>query len=80
MPRETFRLAVFLKDCGTMQYDWIIGQGTKMQIDEGRVYYINTRRVHRTVSWARESIHLIMNIPFTTQNVATVLDNLEHSH
>jgi len=80
MPRETFRLAVFLKDCGTMQYDWIIGQGTKMQIDEGRVYYINTRRVHRTVSWANESIHLIMNIPMTSHNVATVLDNLEHSH
>ena len=80
MPRETFRLAVFLKDCGTMQYDWIIGQGTKMQIDEGRVYYINTRRVHRTVSWANESIHLIMNIPMTAHNVATVLDNLEHTH
>jgi len=80
MPRETFRLIVFLKNCGTMEYDWIMGQSNKMEIDEGRVYYINTRKVHRTMSYINESIHLIMNIPMTTHNVATVLDNLLYTH
>ena len=80
MPRETFRLIVFLKNCGTMEYDWIMGQSNKMEIDEGRVYYINTRKVHRTMSYTNESIHLIMNIPMTTHNVATVLDNLLYTH
>lgn len=80
MPRETFRLIVFLKNCGTMEYDWIMGQSDKMEIDEGRVYYINTRKVHRTMSYTNESIHLIMNIPMTTHNVATVLDNLLYTH
>ena len=80
MPRETFRLIIFLKNCGTMEYDWIMGQSDKMEIDEGRVYYINTRKVHRTMSYTNESIHLIMNIPMTTHNVATVLDNLLYTH
>ena len=80
MPRETFRLIVFLKNCGTMEYDWIMGQSNKMEIDEGRVYYINTRKVHRTMSYTNESIHLIMNIPMTTNNVAIVTDNLLYTH
>ena len=80
MPRETFRLIAFLKDCGAMDYDWIMGQSNKLEIDEGRVYYINTRKVHRTMSYANDSIHLIMNIPMTSHNVAKVIDNLLYTH
>ena len=80
MPRETFRLIAFLKDCGAMEYDWIMGQSNKLEIDEGRVYYINTRKDHRTMSYANDSIHLIMNIPMTSHNVAKVIDNLLYNH
>ena len=80
LPRETFRIAVFLKNCRTYDYDWIIGTDTKLQIEEGRAYYINTRRVHRTVSWVNDSIHLIINVPFTTENVSKLIANLKHGH
>jgi hypothetical protein len=80
IPRETFRIAVFLKNCKTYDYDWIIGTDTKLQIDEGRAYYINTRRTHRTVSWVDDSIHLIINVPFTTENVSKLIANLKYGH
>lgn len=80
MPRETFRIAVFLKNCKTYDYDWIIGADTKLKIDEGRAYYINTRRTHRTISWVDNSIHLIINVPFTTDNVSKLIANLKHGH
>ena len=80
MPRESFRIAVFLQNCGTYEYDWIVGQDTKLQIDEGRAYYINTRRTHRTISWVDNSIHLIINVPFTTENVSKLIASIYHSH
>ena len=80
MPRETFRIAVFLKNCKTYEYDWIIGPDTKLQIEEGRAYYINTRRTHRTISWVDNSIHLIINVPFTTKNVSKLIASLKYGH
>lgn len=80
IPRETFRIAVFLKHCKTYEYDWIVGTDTKLQIEEGRAYYINTRRTHRTISWVDDSIHLIINVPFTTNNVSKLIANLQHGH
>jgi hypothetical protein len=80
LPRETFRIAVFLKNCKTYEYDWIIGADNKLQIEEGRAYYINTRRTHRTVSWVDDSIHLIINVPFTTDNVSKLIANLKYGH
>ncbi len=80
MPRETFRIAVFLKNCKTYDYDWIVGPDTKLPIEEGRAYYINTRRTHRTVSWVDDSIHLIINVPFTTENVSKLIANLKYGH
>ena len=80
MPRESFRLAVFLNNCAPLQYDWWIDTDRKLPIELGRVYYINTRKTHRTISWVNDSIHLIMNIPFTSANVAKVLAHLQHPH
>ena len=80
MPRECFRLAAFLNNCGPLQYDWIIDTDKKLQIEQGRVYYINTRMTHRTISWVNDSIHLILNVPFNSQNVAKVISHLQHSH
>jgi len=80
IPRKTFRLAAFLNNCGPFQYDWIVDTDKKLLIEEGRVYYINTRKTHRTISWSPNSIHLIMNVPMTSENVAKVLAHLQHRH
>lgn len=80
MPRESFRIAVFLNNCNPLQYDWIIGTDNKLPIEMGRAYYINTRKTHRTMSWTNDSIHLIINVPFTSSNVTKVFENLQHRH
>lgn len=79
MPRDVFRLAVFLNNCGPLQYDWWMDD-RKLNIQHGTVYYINTRKTHRTISWVNDSIHLIVNVPFTSANVARVIGSLQHSH
>ena len=79
MPRDVFRLVVFLNNCGPLQYDWLMDD-KKAQIQHGQVYYVNTRKTHRTISWVDNSIHLILNIPFTNENIAKVIANLAHTH
>ena len=78
--RESFRIAVFLNNCAPTEYDWIMDTDTKLQIDLGRAYYINTRKTHRTISWVDNSIHLIMNIPFTPENVSKLIDHVRYRH
>jgi hypothetical protein len=80
MPRESFRIAVFLNRCAPLEYDWLIDTDRKLPIEEGRAYYINTRKTHRTISWTNDSIHLIMNIPFNSKNVAKCIAKLQHPH
>ena len=48
----------------------------KINIEQGRVYYVNTKKTHRTISWTDNSIHLIMNIPFT---VGGGVKSLQHA-
>jgi hypothetical protein len=79
MPRDVFRLIVFLNNCGPLDYDWLMGD-KKLNIEHGRAYYLNTRMTHRTISWIDNSIHLILNVPMTTENVAKVVSNLQHTH
>ena len=79
MPRECFRLIVFLNNVGPLQYDWLMDD-RKMYIQPGQVYYVNTRMTHRTISWVDNSQHLILNVPFTTENVARVIASLAHTH
>lgn len=79
MPRDVFRLVVFLNNVGPLQYDWLMDD-RKMYIQPGQVYYVNTRMTHRTISWVDNSQHLILNIPFTTENVARVISSLAHTH
>lgn len=80
MPRQTFRLAAFLNNCAPMEYDWIMEADKKLPIEMGRVYYVNTRKTHRTISWINDSIHLIINVPMTSENVSKVLYHLRHRH
>lgn len=79
MPRPCFRLVCFLKNCGPMDYDWLMDD-RKANIEVGRVYYVNTRMTHRTISWVDNSWHLILNVPMTLANVDKVLKNLQHRH
>jgi hypothetical protein len=79
MPRDVFRLIVFLNNCGPLDYDWLMDD-RKLNIEHGRVYYLNTRHTHRTISWVNNSIHLILNVAMTTENVAKVIANLQHTH
>lgn len=79
IPRDVFRLVVFLNNCGPLQYDWLMDD-KKALIQEGQVYYVNTRKTHRTISWTDNSIHLILNVPFTSHNVAKVISSLQHTH
>ena len=79
MPRDCFRLVAFLNNCGPLQYDWLMAD-RKMSIQPGQLYYVNTRLTHRTISWVDNSHHLILNVPFTTANVARVIASLAHTH
>ena len=79
MPRDVFRLVVFLNNCGPLDYDWWMDD-RKLNIEHGRVYYVNTRHTHRTISWVNDSIHLILNVPMTNENVARVISTLQHTH
>ena len=79
MPRDVFRLIVFLNNCGPYDYDWLMDD-RKLNIEHGRAYYVNTRHTHRTISWVNDSIHLILNIPMTAENVDKVIANLQHTH
>jgi hypothetical protein len=79
MPRDVFRLVVFLNNCGPLDYDWWMDD-RKLQIELGRVYYVNTRHTHRTISWVNNSIHLILNVAMTSSNVSQVIGNLQHTH
>jgi hypothetical protein len=79
MPRDVFRLVMFANNCGPLDYDWWMDD-RKLQIEPGRVYYVNTRKTHRTISWVNDSIHLILNVPMTSDNVSKVIANLQHTH
>ena len=79
MPRDVFRLVMFANNCGPLDYDWWMDD-RKLQIEPGRVYYVNTRKTHRTISWVNDSVHLILNVPMTSENVARVIANLQHTH
>jgi hypothetical protein len=79
LPRACFRLVAFLKNCGPYDYDWWMDD-RKANIEIGRVYYVNTRMTHRTISWVNDSWHLILNVPFSPNNVDRVLKHLQHRH
>jgi hypothetical protein len=78
-PRPCFRLVAFLKNCGPYDYDWWMDD-RKANIELGRVYYVNTKMTHRTISWVDNSWHLIVNVPLTLENVDRVIKNLQHRH
>jgi hypothetical protein len=70
--RDSFRLIVFCQNCSGSVFNWYMN-GKSIDIEEGRVYYVNTRLEHRTISYVNDSIHLIVNVPVTLENVLKLL-------
>jgi hypothetical protein len=75
--RHAFRLVAFLTNTGHESYHWEHDYRIR-SIEEGRCYFVDTRKQHRTHSYVHDSIHLVMNIPKTYENVLRVLDILQH--
>lgn len=78
IPRDSFRVVVFINNCGPYEYDWIMGERDKATVELGRAYFVNTTKIHRIVSWTNNSIKLIMNVPYTNENINILLKNLQH--
>jgi hypothetical protein len=76
LQRKTFRIVVFLSNTGPLAYEWEHDYRVR-QIDEGRAYYIDTKKAHRTHSYVQDSIHLVMNIPKTYENILRVCNLLD---
>jgi hypothetical protein len=72
LTRDCFRVVVFLNNTNQSCYEWV-QDGSPINIDEGNAYYIDTTKVHRTNAWQNNSIHLIMNIPKTWENVMKLM-------
>ena len=56
-------------------YEWWLGDERKT-IVANRTYFVDTRKVHRTHSWADNSYHLILNVPKTWENVMKLMSVL----
>lgn len=77
LTRETFRIVAFLSETTSSEaYAWEMN-GRKMDIVPGRAYYVDTRKTHRTFSWQDNSVHLIVNVPKTWENVLKLISATE---
>lgn len=73
LTRDCFRIAAFFGNIRDFEWEMC---GQKVDIEPGRFYYIDTRKTHRTHAWQHSSIHLIVNIPKTWENVMKLTTNL----
>lgn len=76
LTRDCFRICAFLHNTCNDVFEWE-QNGKILNITEGDVYYVDTTKVHRTHSWRNGSIHLIMNIPKTWENVIKLISVLD---
>lgn len=73
LSRDVFRLVCMVsKTTDFESFEWENDFKT-VPLRPGRCYYIDTRKVHRTHSWRDDSIHLIINVPKTWENVLKVM-------
>jgi len=73
LTRDTFRIIAFPSyHVSSREYEWEM-EYTKVPIHPGGVYYVDTRKTHRTHSWMDDSIHLVINVPKTWENVMKLL-------
>lgn len=77
LKRDTFRVITFIGGSSAPDsYEWWLGD-TRKTIVPNKSYYVDTRKVHRTHSWADDSMHLILNIPKTWPNVLKLMSVLK---
>lgn len=73
LTRDTFRIVAFLsRTTAHDAYEWQM-DGHIWPIQPGKAYYVDTRKTHRTHSWMNNSIHLVVNVPKTWENVMKLL-------
>jgi hypothetical protein len=73
LTRDCFRIAAFLsRSAASDSYEWHM-DNQYWHFQPGTAYYIDTRKTHRTHSWANGSIHLIVNVPKTWENVIKLM-------
>jgi hypothetical protein len=73
LTRDTFRVIAFVSWNVTRdEFEWEM-EYTKVPIKPGGVYYVDTTKTHRTHSWVDDSIHLVMNVPKTWENVLKLM-------
>lgn len=77
LTRDTFRVVAFIANVDHKHYEWEMN-GQRWPIASGDVFYVDTRKTHRTHSWENGSIHLIMNIPKTWENVLKLTSALKY--
>jgi hypothetical protein len=71
--RDCFRVIAFLSPATASDaYEFIVDH-QRMDIVPGRFYYVDTRKTHRTHSWIDDSIHLVLNVPKTWENVIKLM-------
>ncbi len=71
--RSCFRVIAFIgHHVDHEAYEWEMN-GRVWRIKQNASYYVDTRKTHRTHSWQNDSIHLIMNVPKTWENVMKLM-------
>lgn len=76
--RTCFRVAAFIgPNVDHEAFEWV-SDGHTWPIRQNRAYYVDTRKTHRTHSWVNDSIHLIMNVPKTWENVVKLISATKH--
>lgn len=69
---KCFRIVSFLTNC-TSDTVYLTHDGETLNLNQGSVYYLDTRKIHAVFSFVDNAIILVMNIPMTIEN----LDALE---
>ena len=73
LTRDTFRIVIFIgSKVDNETYEWEM-EGKRWPIKQNRAYYIDTRKTHRTHSWTDGSIHCVVNVPKTWENVIKLM-------
>lgn len=73
LTRESLRIVVFAgQKTDTESYQWWM-DGRLCPIAPNWAYYVDTRKTHRTNSWMNDSMHIVVNIPKTWENVLKIM-------
>ena len=77
LARDCFRVITFLGNGSDMHsYEWWLGEQRRTVV-ANQTYYVDTRQVHRTLSWCNDSLHLILKVPKTWENVMRLMSCLK---